>query len=130
MKELRTATKDMEFTGCFYIREFDINQRMEGVKMDEEKELYRYIKKNLVNHLLTSERQFYKVMKELRTRINDINGRRLGRGHYLHIDGVLPTDHTIGWITITYLDVPRARACVTIVNFEGKVITGDEDAEC
>ena len=127
MKELRTATRDMEFTGCFFIRDLDINQRMENAKKDEEKELYRYIKRNLVNHLLTSEREFYRVMKELRTRINDINGRRIGRGKYLHIDGALPTDHTIGWITLTYLDVPRARACVTIVNFGGKVMTGDED---
>lgn len=126
-KTIMSNPQTISGDGMFIFRELELNQRMQNQTKDEEKQLYRYIRKNLNNHVLRSERDFGGVLRELRTRINAINVQRIGRGNYLHIDAALPTDHTIGWIEIRYLDVPRARACITLVNHMGEI--GREESE-
>ena len=116
--------------GMYIFRELEINAKMDVRTKDDELELYRYIRRELSNHVLVSEKDFDNVLRELKARVDAINLQRMGTGNYLHIDGVLPTDHTIGWITITYLDVRRARACITIENHKGEIggdgkISGD-----
>ena len=97
----------------------EIKNKMNSLAKGDELELYRYFRKNLHGHILKSEKDFDNVIQELKSRVDVINLQRMGTGSYLHIDGVLPTDHTIGWIKLSYTDNPLASSYITIVSNKG-----------
>ena len=119
MNTTAVAPQTIHGEGMYIFRELEINPKMDVRTKGEEMELYRYIRRNLNNHVLKSGEDFDSIIQELKSRVDVINLQRMGTGSYLHIDGVLPTDHAIGWIKLSYTDNPLASSCITIVSNKG-----------
>lgn len=113
----------------FMFRDLELNKKMQEtvVNRSEEKNLFRFIRRELVNHTLSGAPKFKAILRELENRCNAINSQRIGRGPYLHVDGAMPTDHTIGWIKITYLDVCRAQADLRLAYNYGEIGLGQDE---
>ena len=107
----------------FMFQELELNKKMKEtvINRTEEKNLFRFIRRELSNHTLSGAPKFKAILRELESRCNEINSQRIGRGPYLHVDGAMPTDHTIGWIKITYLDVRHAQADLRLAFNHGEI---------
>lgn len=103
--------------------DLELNKKMQEavVNRSEEKTLFRFIRRELVNHTLSGAPKFKAILRELESRCNAINAQRIGRGPYLHVDGAMPTDHTIGWVKITYLDIRHALADLRLAYNHGEI---------
>ncbi len=103
-------------------RELELNKKMQEatVNRDEEKSLFRHIRRELVNHTVNGASKFRAIVRDLESRCYAINAQRIGRGPYLHVDGAMPTDHTEGWVVISYLDIRKAQARLTLVHNQGE----------
>ena len=113
----------------FMFRELELNQRMENevINRSEEKSLFRHIRRELAYHTVSGAPKFNAIVRDLVNRCNAINAQRIGRGPYLHVDGAMPTDHTTGWVKITYLDVRKAQACILLAYNKGEAMEERED---
>lgn len=119
MNTTAVAPQTIHGEGMYIFRELEINPRMDVRAKVEEMELYRYIRRKLNNHVLKSGEDFDRIIQELKSRVDVINLQRMGTGSYLQIDGVLPTDHAIGWIKLSYTDNPLASSYIIIVSNKG-----------
>ena len=113
----------------FMFRELELNKKMEEavINRSEEKSLFRHIRRELANHTVSGAPKFRYILRDIENRCNAINAQRIGRGPYLHVDGAMPTDHTTGWIKISYLDIRKAQADLQLVYNQGEVETSLDD---
>ena len=99
----------------------ELNKKMDQVRQRGENKLFQYIRGRYERQWLAQPDAFDDILADLKTRCNAINAQRMGTGPYLHVDGALPTDHSDGWVTVSYLDVRRAQARITITAVRGQV---------
>ena len=99
----------------------ELNKRMQLFMDEEEVILFRHIRCQYQNRTLPSMEAWHNVLNDLRQRIDAINESRRGKGPYLHIDAALPTDLSDGWIKLTYLNVRKAQARLTITEIRGEI---------
>ena len=106
----------------FMFRELELNKKMQDATINrtEEKNLFRHIRREYQNHTVSGAPKFRAILRDLENRCNAINAQRIGRGPYLHVDGAMPTDHTNGWIVVSYLDIRKAQANLLLVHNKGE----------
>lgn len=99
----------------------EVNKRMDEVRQAGESGLFRYIRGRYERRMLSDAAEFGRVLDDLRHRCAEINVGRVGRGPYLHVDGALPTDLSDGWVVVSFLNVRKAQARITLSLVRGEV---------
>ncbi len=103
------------------LHSLELNQRMQHFMDEEEIILFRHIRCQYQNRTLPSMDAWHHVLDDLHRRIDAINQDRKGRGPYLHLDAALPTDLSDGWIKLSYLNIRKAQARLTITELRGEI---------
>lgn len=102
-------------------RNLELNPRMQQESREAERRLFKYVRQELACHTVGSPEQFHRVVRALTARVDALNAQRIGRGHYMHVDAAMPTDRSDGWVKLTYLDVRKAQARITLTHCRGAV---------